>query len=463
MLLVNAHVVTWGRPNQVLEDQALWIKDGLIERLGPADALKAQAEGEPVVDLGGQWVMPGSICAHTHFYSAFARGMAIPGEPPADFPAILRKLWWPLDQALSPEAVRYSALVSLVDAIKHGTTTLIDHHASPNAIAGSLDEIAEAVDESGLRAVLCYEVTDRGGPDKADAGIDENLRFLERCRRERVANGRIAAAFGLHASMTLSDDTLAACREQAPSEAAFHIHVAEHEADEYDSLSRSGVRIVERLEQYGILTERSILAHAVHVNAAEMAKIAEAGSWVTHQPRSNMNNGVGVAEVESMLSLGIPVCLGNDGFSNAMWEEWKTAYLLHKVWHRDPRRMGADVLASIAAHNNAALAQQFFPGAPVGVLEEGARADLIVVDYKPPTPVNADNLPWHIVFGFQGSMVSSTMVDGKWLMRDRQLLTLDEDAIAARARELAAAVWERYPTFVPPDPVRAVDRGEETG
>lgn len=463
MLLTNARIVTWGPSNELLEDHALSIKDGLIDRLGPTSQLEADAESEQTIDLGGQLVMPGSICAHTHFYSAFARGMAIPGRAPADFPDILRKLWWPLDQALTPEAVRYSALVSLIDAVKHGTTTLIDHHASPNAIEGSLDEIAEAVDRSGLRAVLCYEVTDRGGPAKAEAGWQENLRFLDRCRRGGVADGRVAAAFGLHASMTLSDDTLAACREQAPAGTAFHIHVAEHESDEYDSLARSGMRIVDRLDEFGILNDRAILAHAIHVDAAEMARIAEAGSWVTHQPRSNMNNGVGVADVEGMLRLGIPVCLGNDGFSNAMWEEWKAAYLLHKVWHRDPRRMPADVLAAMAADNNAGLAGQFFPGAPLGVIREGARADLMVVDYRPTTPLNAGNLPWHIVFGFQGSMVTSTMVDGKWLMRDRQLLTLDEEEITARARELAAAVWQRYPTFVPPDPAPAVGGIEENG
>lgn len=451
MLVTNARLITWGTPNEILEDQAIWIEDGIIRAIGDEPSLREGASEEETLDAGGQYVMPGGICAHTHFYGAFARGMAIPGRPPRDFPQILEKLWWPLDQALSPEAVRYSALVCLVDAIKHGTTTLIDHHASPNAIDGSLDVIAEAVDRSGLRAVLCYEVTDRGGPEKAEAGWQENLRFLERCRRGGVADGRVAAAFGLHASMTLSDETLAACRELAPANTSFHIHIAEHEADEYDSLARSGVRIADRLEEYGVLNEHSILAHAIHIDAAEMAKIADSGAWVTHQPRSNMNNGVGAAEVESMLRLGIPVCLGNDGFSNAMWEEWKTAYLLHKVWHRDPRRMGGEALAQIAAHNNAKLASRFFPEAPPGVLEEGAAADLIFVDYHPTTPLTAGNLPWHIVFGFQASMVTTTLVAGVVLMRDRKLQTLDEEEITARSRELASEVWEQYPSYVPED------------
>jgi putative selenium metabolism protein SsnA len=461
MLLTNARVVTWDSPNQILDDHAVLIEDGLIAAIGPTAELTEANSDEDVIDMAHQLVMPGSICAHTHFYGAFARGMAIPGLAPADFPMILRKLWWPLDKSLTPEAVRYSALVCLVDAIKHGTTTLFDHHASPNAIQGSLDVIAEAVEAAGVRAVLCYEVTDRDGPDKATAGWEENLRFLERCRQGRVAGGKVAAAFGLHASLTLSDDTLAACREQAPADTAFHIHVAEHEIDEYDALRRSGMRIVHRLSEYGILNQHTIIAHGVHIDASEMAAVADAGAWVTHQPRSNMNNGVGAADVESMLSLGIPVCLGNDGFSNAMWEEWKTAYLLHKVWHRDPRRMPADLLASMAIYNNAGLASRFFPDGPVGVLRQGAQADLIAVDYRPTTPLTPGNLPWHIVFGFNASMVTATMVGGDWLMRDRKLLTLDETEIAARARELAAGVWERYPTYVPADPQPEIGGNKE--
>lgn len=461
MLITNARLITWGDPNQILEKAAVYIESGRIERIGTTSELRQEFPDSDTLDAAGQYLMPGSICAHTHFYGAFARGMAIPGRPARDFPEILNKLWWPLDKSLDEESVRYSALVCLIDAIKHGTTTLIDHHASPNAIEGSLDALAEAVDASGLRAVLCYEVTDRDGQAKAEAGIQENLRFLERCRKP-VADGRVAAAFGLHASLSLSDETLAQCRELAPPDAAFHVHVAEHEADEYDSLARSGQRVIDRLDEFGLINERTILAHGVHIDAAEMAKIAERGAWLSHQPRSNMNNGVGVAEIESMLRLGIPVCLGNDGFSNAMWEEWKTAYLLHKVWHRDPRRMGADTLAEMAAYNNAALANQFFRDGAIGRIEQGAQADLILVDYQPTTPMTEGNLPWHIVFGFQASMVTTTIVAGQLLMRDRELLTLDEAEITARSRELAAEVWQRYPGFVPADDPPALGAEQES-
>ncbi|MFQ5943446.1 MAG: putative aminohydrolase SsnA [Anaerolineales bacterium] len=449
MLIQNANIITWGEPNQILEDHGLYIEGGLIRELGSSEELAAKYKDEESLDAKGQYVMPGNICAHTHFYGAFARGMAIPGPAPKDFPEILEKLWWPLDKALSDEDVRYSALVSLVDAIKHGTTTLIDHHASPNAIDGSLDTIGRTVDEAGLRAVLCYEVTDRDGGDKAKAGIAENLRFMERCAAETPADGRLAATFGLHASLTLSDETLDACANQAPTGAGFHIHVAEHEADEDDSQAKAGMRVVERLAKHGILSESTIVAHAIHVDPNEIEILADSGSWVSHQPRSNMNNAVGVAEVEAMLRAGVNVCLGNDGFSNAMWEEWKTAYLVHKVWRRDPRRMGGGDIIHFAVHGNSALASKFFPGGPVGVIEPGAHADLIFVDYHPTTPLSTDNLPWHILFGYHESMVTTTIVAGNVLMRDRELLTLDEAQITARSRELAPAVWDRYQNNVP--------------
>ena len=438
MLITNGTFVTWGPTPQLLPAYSLRVEGDRIAALGP-DGTLAAAPGEETLDAGGQLVMPGNICAHTHFYGAFARGMAIPGDPPKDFPEILERLWWKLDKALTLEDVRYSALVCLADAVKHGTTTLIDHHASPNAIDGSLDVIAAAVEQAGLRAVLCYEVTDRDGLERAQAGIVENVRFMRALRAQ--PHPRLAATFGLHASLTLSDLTLADCR--AAHDGGFHIHVAEHEADEYHSLKESGVRVVDRLGAAQILGPQTIAAHCVHIDLHEAALLRDSGTWVTHQPRSNMNNAVGAAEVESLLRAGVKVCLGNDGFSNAMWDEWKVAYLYHKAAHRDPRRTGGYNVTAMAVDNNAALAGMFFPQAPLGVLAPGAFADLIFVDYHATTPLSAGNLPWHILFGFEASMVTTTICAGKVLMRDHKLLFLDEAAIAAKSREQAAGVWER--------------------
>lgn len=444
MLITNGKLITWEEPNQILEGYALYLSNGRIADIAPQNELLARYPQAEQLDAKGQYVMPGSICAHTHFYGAFARGMAIPVTPAKDFPEILQKLWWPLDKALTLDDVRASAQVMLIDAIRHGTTTLFDHHASPNAIDGSLDVIADVVAQAGVRAVLCYEVTDRDGAAKANTGIAENVRFIQRTRQGQTANGRLAATFGLHASLTLSDATLDACKQAVSNDIGFHIHVAESEADEYDSLIKSNLRVVDRLHRKHMLSKHSILVHCVHVDMREANLIAESGAWVTHQPRSNMNNGVGVAQVEDFLRMGIPVCLGTDGFSHTMWEEWKAAYLVQKLWRHDPRRMPASEVAVMGAYNNASLAGSFFREASIGSLVKGAYADLIFVDYHPFTPLTPGNLPWHIVFGFHESLVTTTIVAGKVLMKDRQLLTLDEEAITAQARELAKKTWERY-------------------
>ena len=440
MLIINANLITLGADPRILERHALYIDGGRITAVGQASELEARYPDAEILDARGQYVMPGGICAHTHFYGAYARGMAIPGPAPRDFPQILERLWWPLDKALDRESVRASALVCLVDAVKHGTTSLIDHHASPNFINGSLDVIGDAVDAAGLRAVLCYEVTDRDGTEKMSAGIAENLRF----KRATAEHERLRGTFGLHASLTLNDESLRACAAAMPAGAGYHIHVAEHEADQADSLAKSGLNVVERLDRFGLMNADTIAAHCVHIEAHERQILLDRGVWVSHQPRSNMNNGVGAANIDGLLADGIKLCLGNDGFSNNMWAEWKAAYLLHKVVNRDPRRADGMNIARMAWHNNARLMERFFPELTFGEIAAGAAADLIFLDYQPFTPLSAGNLPWHLLFGFEASMITTTICGGRVLMRDRQLLTLDEAAIAAEALALAPAVWERY-------------------
>lgn len=364
--------------------------------------------------------------------------MALKGEAPSSFPQILEYLWWRLDKALNLDDVRYSALVCLVDAIHNGTTTLLDHHASPHAVEGSLDVIAQAVNEAGLRACLCYEVSDRDGPEIAERGLKENERFIKEAKGERLAG-----TFGLHASLTLSEETLERAVEMASGlDVGFHIHAAEDKADVKDSLQKYGLRVVERLEKAGILGPKTIAAHCVHIDAFEMDILRQTQTNVVHNPRSNMNNAVGIADVPALLRRGVNVGLGNDGFSNNMFTEMETTYLLHKLGQQDPRAMGADQVLQMAAANNARIAGLFF-SRPLGQLVEGAYADIILVDYVPTTPMNAGNFPWHLVFGMSGGQVSTTIVGGKILMRDRQLLTLDEEAICARSRDLAQKVWAR--------------------
>jgi putative selenium metabolism protein SsnA len=452
--LVTIGVGSPGKPgeNQLIPDGALYIDGGRIADLGPSAELQARYPLADRLDARGCLVMPGLICAHTHFYGAFARGMALPGEPAADFPQILEKLWWRLDRALWPDDVHHSALVCLVDAIRHGTTTLVDHHASQGRIDGSLDQIASAVDRAGVRACLCYEVTDRDGEEATRAGIRENARFIRGVQaRQRDGDlagkaGRLAATFGLHASLTLSEATLNACVDLAGQlGTGFHLHVAEDKADQRDSLRRSGLRVVERLQKAGVLGPSTLAAHCVHVDRIETEILLDSGTLVVHNPRSNMNNAVGTAGLPWMLKIGIPVGLGNDGFSNNMFTEMAAAYLLHKQATGDPRTLPAGQVVQMQWDHNARIARALFPGLGpnFGQLAVGAPADLILVDYDPPTPLAAGNLPWHVLFGLDGTGVDTTIVAGQVLMRHGELLTLDEPAIMARARELAGKLWQR--------------------
>ena len=443
MLITNGRILTFGDSPRLIENGAVLIQDDRIVDVDFSGVLEEKYPQEERLDAQGMLVMPGMIVSHTHFYGTFARGMAIPGPPMRNFPEILQRLWWPLDRALDEEGVRYSALSPILDAIRYGATTLIDHHASNRFIDGSLDVIADVVEETGVRAVLCYEVSDRDGPEVAEAGIRENVRFIQKARE--MAYPRIAATFGLHAALTLSDATLERCVAEAEAigHEGFHIHAAEGSADQEHSLATYGLRTIDRLAQRGILGPKTIVAHAIDIDAWEMATLRDTETWVSHQPRSNMNNAVGVADIPAMLRGGMKVVLGNDGFSNDVFEEMRVAYLLHKSARNDPRVLPADQLLSIVIENNAALAQQFF-GRTFGRLEPGAVADIIMLDYDPPTPLSVGNFPWHIIFGFDGRKVDTTIVGGRILMRHGVIPHLDAERIYARSREVAQATWERF-------------------
>ena len=457
LLVTHGTLITMTEPNRVIEDGAVYLRDGLIADLGPTpDILARHGAGEPeIIDCresilnpksprsvqNRKLILPGNICAHTHFYGAFARGMAVPGAPATNFVEILERLWWKLDRALDLEGVQYSALVCLIDAIRHGTTTLIDHHASPNAIDGSLDVIADMVERAGLRASLCYEVTDRNGSAGARAGIEENRRFAASAARRPTTT--IKPAFGVHALLTVGNDTLDQCIDAAhTADIPLHLHAAEGQADQTESLNRYHKRVIERLDAHAGLTARTICAHCIHIDEREIQLLAERGAKVTHQPRSNMNNAVGVAPVQRLLDVGVCVGLGNDGFSNNAFAEMKFADLLHRHAQNDPRAMGADKVVHMTYTNNARIARLFWDQ-PVGTLEVGAHADIILADYQPFTPLHAGNVPWHILFGMDGSEITHTICGGRLLMKDRQLLTLDEAAITARAREVAQRTWAR--------------------
>jgi putative selenium metabolism protein SsnA len=440
LLVSGDYLVTCNSSGEIIPRGAVLIRDGRIAAAGPAEALDREYPQARRMDAGGV-IMPGLICGHMHLYSTMARGMALKDEAPANFVQILERLWWRLDRSLDEEDIRYSALVTLMACIRHGTTTLIDHHASPGHIDGSLDILAGAVRQAGLRASLCYEVSDRGGHEEARAGIEENVRFLKRCRRED--DPFLGASFGLHASFTLSDETIGRCVEEAAGlDSGFHLHVAEDAADVRDAREKYGKSAVRRLADMGVLGGKTLAIHCVHVDADDIELLRETGTKVIHNPQSNCNNGVGVAPVLELMARGIPVGLGSDGFTANMFDEIRTANIIHKLDRRDPRVAYTEVPGMIFK-NNRLIAGLFFDQ-PLGVIEPGAAADIIALDYDPATPLNAGSLWGHVLFGLAGARVSTTIVGGRVLMHQGELLDLDEAEICARSRQLAEKLWDRF-------------------
>jgi len=438
LLITNGTIVTNDQPNAVLSNHAIAIEDGLIAQIAPASSFDV-SDFEEVVDARGMVVMPGFINAHMHTYSSFACGFN-GALPAANFEEVLENLWWRLDKVLTLEDVHASAQIACLGAIRSGTTTFIDHHASPGAVRGSLNAIAEAVKQSGLKAGLCYEVSDRDGAEVAQDGIAENVAFLERLKR--TPDPQLAALFGLHASFTVGDSTLQQCVEAArPFQAGFHIHTAEDAADQRHTLAKHGKRVIQRLADAGVLGQKTICAHALFLDEVETQLLAESGSFVTHQPQSNMNNAVGVMDLLQLQRKGVFTGLGTDAMTQNMLEELRVALWQQKLYNKNPSAAFMETV-DLLMTNNAVFADRLFP-VPAGRLRQAHAADICILDYRPHTPLMAENFAGHLVFGLSQARVDTTIASGKVLMRNRVMKHLDEDAICAHAQTLAAAVWQR--------------------
>ncbi len=439
LLIINGVLADPSVPSRILRGQALLLENGRIAGIAPRSSFTQQ--DLVTLDAGGKLVLPGFINAHTHLYSTFACGLARV-EQSTDFLGVLDHLWWRLDRALTPDDCYYSALSALLAAIRNGTTTLIDHHSSPNAIPGSLETVARAVMQTGVRGCLCYEVSDRDGPEKAQQGIDENRSFLEYCRNS--ADDRLRAMFGLHASFTLSGKTLeAAGTVTRETQSGVHIHVAESAADQRITVEKYGKRAVERLQRFGLLGPDTIAAHCVHLSDAERALLASTGTMVVHNPQSNLNNAVGIADIGSFIERGITVGLGTDAMTTDMREELRSGIWSQRHSQGNPSAGFAELTAALCS-GNPAIASRIW-GTPIGTLSEGALADLAIIDYDPPTPLTEDSLMGHLVFGMMRGRVDTTIVGGNILMKDGQLtLDIDEHEVMAKARECAQRVWERF-------------------
>ena len=432
----NGIVVTLGANPRVIWNGSVVTNGENVVAVGEAAELRQRFPDAEAVDCTGKIVLPGFICAHHHFYSTMARGMAIPGEPASNFVEILERLWWKVDRALLEEDITLSAQIPLIECIRNGTTTVIDHHASPGTTDGSLDLIENAVRQAGIRASLCYEVSDR---NEMGYGVAENERFIKKIGK---GDGQVAAMMGLHASFTLSDETLEKCIGIAKDAGVgCHVHVAEDLADREDSLQKYGMPAVHRLDKMGASGPKSLFIHCVHIDESEMDLIAATKTGVVHNPESNMNNAVGVTPLLQLLQRNILVGLGTDGMSSDMLSQMRSAYLLHRLANKDPRVAFLEA-PKLLLGNNAEIAERQF-GIRLGEIAEGRPADLAILDYQPPTQLSEQNFLGHLIFGLVDATVDTTVCRGEILMQNKKILSMDEERIAARSRELAPQMWQR--------------------
>ncbi len=436
-VLLTTRIQPDGQGVEVVRDGAVvWSGERIVGAGAEADLRLRHPDAE-YIDAGGGLIMPGLINLHHHFYSALARGLD-PRAPMHSFAEVLDRLWWRLDRALDPDTIAISAQLSAAACIRGGCTTVFDHHASPSSIDGSLDLIAAAMEESNLGAVLCYEVTDRNGHAQAVAGLEENLRFIERHRDRSWIRG----VLGLHASFTLSDETLALVSERRPPDAGCHIHVAEDPVDVTASRSAFGAGPVERLDRAGLLDAKCLLAHGIHLEADQYRRIARTGATIIHNPESNANNGVGRLDVAEARDYGCVVALGTDGMSSAVLRALRFAFLTHRAARRDPSA-GFEALPDLLS-NNARVARRFFDDPLLGELAPGAPADIAVLDAPPPTLLGADNGFAHLVYGASEAPVRHTVAKGRVMLHDFKHTTVDTERLAARAREVSPALWDRF-------------------
>ena len=438
MLLVgNGKLITRDPALPYLEDGAVALDGEVVKEVGALADLKAKYPDAEFVDAKGGVIMPGLINVHTHIYSGLARGLAIEGNNPTNFLEVLEGMWWNIDRHLTLDGTRASAYATVLDCIRDGVTTIFDHHASFCEIPGSLFAIKDVCQELGIRANLCYEVSERDGEEKTRQSIQENADFAKWAKEQD--DDMIKAMFGGHALFTISDKTFEEMVKANDGMTGFHIHVAEGMNDVYDSLRNYGCRPVNRLLYNGILGEKTMLGHCIHLSPAEMDIVMETNTMVCHNPESNMGNAVGCAPVLQMYQKGILIGLGTDAYTHDMLESLKVLLPMQRHNAALPN-VGWCEATGMLFENNAKICSRYFKK-PLGVLKSAAAADVIVMDYKPFTPFSAENIDGHMLFGMMGKNCRTTIINGKVLYKDREFVGIDEERINAWTMEQAKKLW----------------------
>jgi putative selenium metabolism protein SsnA len=452
MLIKNGILVTMDPQKRILENHSVALRTGKIVEIDKTSALEKKHSRAEVVDAEGGIVMPGIICSHSHLYGMLLRGASLNIEPPSDFTQILQRVWWPVDEAMNFEDAYASALIASVEFAKSGVTTFADTYSGPNSISGSLDHIAKAVEEVGIRGFVAFEATERHSAEEGAKGVQENIRFAEKAKSRPDAKAK--PLLSIHASFTVSDNLIRRVKELADKHhIPITIHASEGLVDLHHNLENYGKRTVERLRDVGLLGRNTVLAHCVNINENEIGIVAETDTGIAHNPMSNMLNAVGVAPLLDMLHRKVRIGLGNDGYIFDMFENMRTAFLLHRVHHKNPNAIDPYTVLEMATINGAGL---YGMEKEIGSIEVGKRADVIII--KPsilPTPLNASTVVGHLINTVDGDDVETVLVDGKPIVTNKKLTTYDENRAQVISQTAAAKLWDRLKTSKPQvDPLR---------
>ena len=436
-LLKNGLVVTMNANNEVISQGNVLVEDGKILKVGKDVPNKI----DTVIDCSNQVVFPGFICAHTHLYSALLRGAPLLIDPPTDFTQNLQRIWWTMDEALTLEDAFTSTLYAVNELVLNGVTAYLDTYSGPNSIEGSLDRISKATQDVGIRGAICFEATERRSFEEGVRGLEENRRFISRNDPEKTL---VYGVYCLHASFTVSDELIHKTVECATETNSFKtIHTAEGLGDLHHNLEKYGKRTVERLYDEGFLGPRTALAHAVHIDEHEIDLIAETRTNIAHNPKSNELNAVGVADIPEMLKKGINIGVGNDGFIYDAIENMRTAYLMHKLNHRNPSQLPTPLqvvqMITINAAQAIGLKDQ------IGSIEKGKAADFTILDASAiPTPIHEGNVYGHLVYGtFSRRDVKRVIVNGKTIVKNGVHTSLDATMVSQQSMDSAVSLWER--------------------
>ncbi|WP_263079018.1 putative aminohydrolase SsnA [Endozoicomonas sp. Mp262] len=434
MLLIKNATAVQFNPAKVQEGMDILVDGNRIVETGSGiDPSKAAR----IIDASHCLVMPGMVCSHNHFYSGLSRGVMADIKPCPDFVSTLKNLWWRLDRAIDEEVLYYSGLICSLEAIKSGCTSVIDHHASPSYIKGSLSTLRNAFLKAGLRGMTCFETTDRnGGIKELEAGVQENIEFAHLVSSAREKGDEpylVEAHMGAHAPFTVSNDGLGllsdAVRETGRG---LHIHVAEDKYDASWSRHHYDQELIERLDSFDLINHKTLIGHGTYLSDSDIELLNSKDAFLVHNSRSNMNNHVGYNE---RLTSYKNVAIGTDGIGSDMFEELKFAFFKHRdaggsLW--------PDSFVNFLDNGNRLLERNF--GGHFGRLETGYQADLVIYDYNSPTPLQAENLPGHMTFGMNSGGVRTVIIDGSIVYEDGHY-PFDVSAVYAEARKVARRLW----------------------